>query len=170
VLVLRGLVGIAFGLAFLFYPKTSLLALLYLFGAYALVDGVFALIQALRLGVHSDRWWPMIFEAIVGIAVGVLFFRFPNLSALAIAFTIAIWAFATGIFEIVAAFRIGSSGSPWLLGLGGVLSIVVGVLFTLVPATALIASVWVLGIYAIVFGIMIVVLGFRLRTSATATS
>ena len=167
--VLRGVVGIIFGALFIFYPNVSLLALIYLFGAYALVDGVFALIQALRLGVHSDRWWPLILEAVVGVAVGVVFFRFPNISALAIAFTIAIWAFATGILEIVAAFRVSSGGAPWLLGLGGVLSIVVGVLFTLVPITALLAYVWVLGIYAVVFGVMLIVLGFRLKGSAAAS-
>lgn len=168
VLVLRGSVGIVFGLLFLFFPNVSLLALIYLFGAYALVDGIFALAQAFRLGVHSDRWWPLIFESVIGIGVGVVFFRFPGLSAVAIAFTIAIWAFATGIFEIVSAFRIGTGGAPWLLGLGGVLSIVVGVLFTLVPVTALLAYVWVLGIYAIIFGVMLAVLGFRLRARATS--
>jgi len=170
VVVWRGVVGIIFGLLFIFFPTGSLLALIYLFGAYAFVDGIFALIQALRLGVHSDRWWPLIFEAIVGIAVGIVFFRFPALSAVAIAFTIAIWAFATGIFEIVSAFRIGSGGAPWLLGLGGLLSLAVGVLFTWMPLRALPAFVWVLGVYAIVFGVMLVVLGFRLRFSAPATS
>ena len=169
VLVVRGVIGVIFGLLFLFYPGQSLLVLIYLFGAYALVDGLFALIQAFRLGVHSDRWWPLILEAVIGVAVGIVFFRFPGLSAVAIAFTIAIWAFATGIFEIVSAFRIGSGGAPWLLGLGGVLSIVVGVLFTLMPVTALLAYVWVLGIYAIIFGIMIAVLGFRLKGSAAPT-
>jgi uncharacterized membrane protein HdeD (DUF308 family) len=168
VLVVRGVIGFIFGLLFIFYPNISLLALIYLFGAYALVDGIFAGIQAFRLGVHSDRWWPLLFEAIIGIAVGIVFFRFPDLSALVIAFTIAIWAFATGIFELVTAFRIGTGGAPWLLGLGGILSIIVGVLFTLMPVTALLAYVWVLGIYAIIFGIVLVVLGIRLKRGVPA--
>ena len=169
VLVIRGVIGLVFGFLFIFWPGLSLVALIYLFGAYALVDGVFAAAQALRLGVHNDRWWPLLFEAIVGIAVGIVFFRFTGLSAVAVAFTIAVWAIATGIFEIVAAFRFGGGGgAPWLLGLGGVLSIIVGVLFAIAPVQALIAYVIVLGVYAIVFGIMMIVWGFRLRSWAKA--
>jgi uncharacterized membrane protein HdeD (DUF308 family) len=168
VLLLRGIVGIIFGALFIFYPGITLVALLYLFGAYALVDGVFALIQAFRLGVHSDRWWPLIFEAAIGIVVGVVFFRFTGLSALVVAFTISIWAIATGILELVAAFRMGGGGAPWLLGVGGVLSIIVGILFAVAPLTALLAYVWVLGIYAIIFGAMLIVWAFRLRSSGTA--
>jgi uncharacterized membrane protein HdeD (DUF308 family) len=171
VLVIRGVIGIAFGALFIFYPQISLVALIYLFGAYALVDGVFAAAQALRLGVHSDRWWPLLFEAIVGIAVGIVFFRFTGLSAVAVAFTISVWAIATGIFEIVAAFRFGGSGgATWLLGLGGVLSIVVGVLFAIAPLAALLAYVLVLGIYAIIFGVMMIVWGFRLRSASPAAA
>src|SRR5260370_2616654 len=134
VLLVRGMIGIVFGALFIFYPSITLVALLYLFGAYALVDGVFALIQAFRLGIHSDRWWPLVFEAIVGIAVGIVFFRFTGLSALAVAFVIAVWAIATGIFELVAAFRFGGQGgAPWLLGIGGVLSLIVGVIFAVMP-------------------------------------
>jgi uncharacterized membrane protein HdeD (DUF308 family) len=169
VLLIRGIIGIIFGALFLFYPEASLVAFIYLFGAYAFVDGIFAAIQALRLGVHSDRWWPLLFEAIVGIAVGIVFFRFTGLSAVAIAFTIAVWAIATGIFEIVAAFRFeGGGGAPWLLGLGGVLSIIVGVIFAIAPGPALLAYVWVIGIYAIIFGVMLIVWAFRLRTSTDA--
>jgi uncharacterized membrane protein HdeD (DUF308 family) len=139
ILVVRGILGIAFGALFIFYPQISLVALIYLFGAYALVDGIFAAVQALRLGVHSDRWWPLLF--------------------------------ATGIFEIVAAFRFGGNGgAPWLLGLGGALSIIVGVLFAIAPIAALLAYVFVLGIYAIIFGVMLIVWGFRLRSASPAPS
>jgi uncharacterized membrane protein HdeD (DUF308 family) len=167
VLLLRGIVGIIFGALFIFYPGITLVALLYLFGAYALVDGVFALFQAFRLGIHSDRWWPLLFESVIGIVVGVVFFRFTGLSALAVAFTIAVWAIATGILELVAAFRMGGGGgAPWLLGVGGILSIIVGILFAVAPLPALLAYVWVLGIYAIVFGAMLIVWAFRLRSTA----
>jgi uncharacterized membrane protein HdeD (DUF308 family) len=167
VLLLRGIVGIIFGALFIFYPEITLVAFLYLFGAYALVDGVFALFQAFRLGIHSDRWWPLLFESVIGIVVGVVFFRFTGLSALAVAFTIAVWAIATGILELVAAFRMGGGGgAPWLLGVGGVLSIIVGILFAVAPLPALLAYVWVLGIYAIVFGAMLIVWAFRLRSAA----
>lgn len=171
ILVVRGVLGIGFGILFIFYPHITLIALIYLFGAYALVDGIFAAVQALRLGVHSDRWWPLLFEAIIGIAVGIVFFRFTGLSAVAVAFTISVWAIATGIFEIVAAFRFGGSGgAPWLLGLGGVLSIVVGVLFAIAPLAALLAYVIVLGIYAMIFGVVLIVWGFRLRSAAPAAA
>jgi uncharacterized membrane protein HdeD (DUF308 family) len=167
VLLLRGVVGIIFGALFIFYPGITLVAFLYLFGAYALVDGVFALFQAFRLGIHSDRWWPLLFESVIGIVVGIVFFRFTGLSALAVAFTIAVWAIATGILELVAAFRMGGGGgAPWLLGVGGVLSIIVGILFAVAPLPALLAYVWVLGIYAIVFGAMLIVWAFRLRSAA----
>ncbi len=171
VLLIRGIIGIIFGALFIFYPGITLVALLYLFGAYALVDGAFALIQAFRLGVHSDRWWPLIFEAIVGIAVGIVFFRFTGLSAVVVAFVIAVWAIATGIFELVAAFRFGGGGgAPWLLGLGGGLSIIVGIIFAWAPIEALLAYVWVLGIYAIIFGAMLIVWSFRLRQASPAAA
>ncbi|MBV8281026.1 MAG: HdeD family acid-resistance protein [Candidatus Eremiobacteraeota bacterium] len=176
VLLLRGIIGVIFGALFIFYPGPSLLALLYLFGAYTLVDGIFAFVQALRLGVHSDRWWPLIIEALIRVAVGVAFFRFTDTSATVVAFIIAVWAIATGILEIVAAFRFGSDGgsAPWLLGLGGVLSIIVGLIFSVAPIQGLLAWVWVIGVYAIVFGLMMIFWSFRLRgmkpTAAAATS
>jgi uncharacterized membrane protein HdeD (DUF308 family) len=175
VLLLRGIIGVIFGALFILYPGITLLALLYLFGAYALVDGVFALIQALRLGVHSDRWWPLIIEAIIGVLVGIAFFRFTDTSATVVAFIIAVWAIATGILEIVAAFRFGADGggAPWLLGLGGVLSIIVGVIFAVAPIQGLLAWVWVIGVYAIIFGVMLIFWSFRVRgmkpASASAT-
>src|SRR5260370_17152085 len=101
VLLVRGMIGIVFGALFIFYPSITLVALLYLFGAYALVDGVFALIQAFRLGIHSDRWWPLVFEAIVGIPVGIVFFRFTGFSPLSVAFLIPIWPIPPALFDLL---------------------------------------------------------------------
>jgi len=98
-----------------------------------------------------------------------LFFRFTGMSAEVVAYVIAIWAIATGILEIVAAFRFGGQGSaPWLLGLAGILSIIVGLIFAVAPIPGLLAYVIVLGIYAIIFGILMVVWAFRLRSTGKA--
>jgi uncharacterized membrane protein HdeD (DUF308 family) len=164
--VLRGALAVIFGVLAIMWPVHTLAALIILFGAYSLVDGVFAFFSALRFGVHSERWWPLIFEAVIGIAAGVLVLGWPSLAALSFAIVFAAWALVTGVFEIIAALRLHRlDGRFWWLILAAVLSLAVGVYFVVWPGAGLIAFVWVIGIYALLFGIAMLIMGFRMNAA-----
>ncbi|HEV7366685.1 MAG TPA: HdeD family acid-resistance protein [Gemmatimonadales bacterium] len=160
---LRGLAGILFGIITFFAPGISLAALVLLFGAYALVDGVLAIVSAVRRR-GADRWWLLLLEGLVGIAAGVLTFLWPGITALALLYVIAAWALVTGAFEIAAAIRLRKAISgEWLLALSGIFSIALGVLLVLFPGPgALAVTIWI-GAYAFVFGALLFALGLRLR-------
>ena len=149
--LLRGLAGLIFGIITFIAPGISLAALVLLFGAYALVDGVFALWSAIRRR-GQDRWWVLLLQGILGIAAGVLTLTLPAISALALLYVIAAWALVTGALEIAAAIRLRKViAREWLLVLSGIASIVLGVLL------------WI-GAYALVTGALLVGLSFRLRS------
>jgi uncharacterized membrane protein HdeD (DUF308 family) len=160
---LRGLAGILFGIITFFAPAISLAALVLLFGAYALVDGVLALVTAVRRR-GADRWWLLLLEGLVGIAAGVLTFLWPAITAIALLYVIAAWALVTGAFEIAAAIRLRKAiTGEWLLALSGIFSIALGVLLVLFPGPgALAVTIWI-GAYAFVFGALLFALGLRLR-------
>jgi uncharacterized membrane protein HdeD (DUF308 family) len=160
---LRGLAGILFGIITFFAPAISLAALVLLFGAYALVDGVLAFVTAVRRR-GADRWWLLLLEGLVGIAAGVLTFMWPAITAVALLYLIAAWALVTGAFEIAAAIRLRKAISgEWLLALSGIFSIALGVLLVLFPGPAALAvTIWI-GAYAFVFGALLFALGLRLR-------
>jgi uncharacterized membrane protein HdeD (DUF308 family) len=160
---LRGLAGIVFGIITFFAPGISLTALVLLFGAYALVDGVLAIVSAVRRR-GADRWWLLLLEGLVGIGAGVITFLWPGITALALLYVIAAWALITGAFEIAAAIRLRKAiTGEWLLALSGILSIALGVLLILFPGPgALAVTIWI-GAFAFVFGALLFVLGLRLR-------
>jgi uncharacterized membrane protein HdeD (DUF308 family) len=160
---LRGLAGILFGIITFFAPGISLAALVLLFGAYALADGVLAIVSAVRRR-GADRWWLLLLEGLVGIAAGILTFLWPGLTAIALLYVIAAWALVTGAFEIAAAIRLRKAISgEWLLALSGVFSVALGVLLVLFPGPgALAVTIWI-GAYAFVFGALLFALGLRLR-------
>ncbi len=160
VLAVRGILGILFGIVALVYPGITLAALVLVLGAYAVVDGVFALFAAVG-GVGNDRLW-YVLEGIIGIGLGILIFSFPGISERALIFVIAAWAILTGVLEIIAGFELPLS-RDWLLALAGLASVVFGVLVLFNPAAGALAIVWLIGIYALVFGVVLLVLGFRLR-------
>ena len=136
-----------------------MVALVFLYGAYALVDGVTAIFVA-----GSVRAWWMIFAGLFGIIAGVLTFIFPGITAFWLLILIASWAVVRGIFEIVAAIQLRKElTNEWMLILGGVLSIIFGVLLFLNPAAGALAVVWLIGAYVATFGMMMIVLSFRLR-------
>jgi uncharacterized membrane protein HdeD (DUF308 family) len=139
------------------------------FGAYAFVDGVFGIVAAIRAAQSHERWWPFLLEGIVGIAIAAITFFEPHVTAFALYFTIAAWAFLTGILEIAAAIQLRKqiTNELWLI-LGGVLSLLFGVLMIWRPLAGAIAIVWVIGAYAIMFGILMIGLSLRLRKHATA--
>ena len=162
-IALRGVLAVLFGILCFAWPGSAFAALVLLFGAYAFVDGVFALIALFR-GAGKDRFWMLVLEAVVGIGVGILTIAHPPLVALALLYYVGIWAILTGIFELVAAIRLRKeiTGEFWL-GLAGVLSIAFGVLLFVEPGPGSLAiAIWV-GAYALIFGVMLVALAFRLK-------
>ncbi|MHB1551585.1 MAG: HdeD family acid-resistance protein [Vulcanimicrobiaceae bacterium] len=165
-LLVRGIAAILFGILAFALPGTTLFVLVMLFGAYALVDGVFALVAAVRAAEAHTRFWPLAVEGIVGSVIGLATFFYPGITAMALLFLIAAWAVLTGILEIAAALQLRRelAGEIWLV-VSGVLSIAFGILIVAFPGGGVLAVLWILAVYAILFGAALVALGLRLRSS-----
>jgi uncharacterized membrane protein HdeD (DUF308 family) len=161
---LRGALGIVVGLAAFLFPGIALGALVLLFSAYAVVDGVFAVVAGVRAAEHHERWGALLLEGIAGIAVGVLAFVWPALTALVLLYLIAVWSIIRGALKIAAAIRLRRTiQGEWLLGLNGAFSVLFGILLIAMPAIGLLTLVWLVGAYAVIFGALLLVLAFRLR-------
>ena len=164
-LALRGVAAVLFGLLAIIWPDITVLVLVALFGAYALVDGVIAVGTALfgdRSQIVSRGW--VIAEGIAGIAIGIITFVWPGATTLVLLWLIASWALVTGIFEIIAAIRLRREiEGEWLLGLSGVLSVLFGILLAVWPTAGALTVVVLIGIYSIVFGGVLIGLGLHLR-------
>jgi uncharacterized membrane protein HdeD (DUF308 family) len=164
---LRGAAGMIFGIITFLMPGASLAALVLLFGAYAIVDGVFNIVSALRGAGQEQPWWLLLIEGVVGIGAGVVTFALPGLTALVLVYVVAAWAILTGALEIAAAARLRSElRGEWLLAVAGVLSVVFGVLMMVAPAAGALALVLWIGAYAFLFGALLLILGLRLRRLA----
>ena len=160
-LALRGFAAVLFGLLTFFLPSITLVTLVLLFGAYALVDGVFNVIAFFRLMSHH---WALLIEGVIGVITGILTFLWPGITALALLYLIAFWAIFTGTFEIIAGVRLRKViANEWLLLVMGVLSLLFGVLILFAPGLGALAIVLWIGAYALVFGIFFLALAFRLR-------
>ncbi len=162
VIGLRGLAAILFGVLAFVWPGMTLAVLVLLFGAYALVDGVLTLIAAFRGGVQHRI--VMLVEGVVSVLAGLAAFVWPGLTALVLLYIIAFWAIVTGVLEIVAAIRVRRAISNELgLVIGGVLSVVFGVVLLIAPGAGALAVIFLIGAYAVVFGIALLGLAWRLR-------
>lgn len=165
VVLIRGVAGVLFGIATFIAPVVSLAVLVLLFGAYALVDGVLAVVTAVRRRDVSDRWWMLLLEGVVGIAAGVVTLVWPGITALALLYVIAAWALLTGALEIAAAIRLRKIiAGEWLLVLSGIASIGLGILLMIFPGPGALVMVLWIGAYAFVFGVLLIALGVRLRS------
>lgn len=164
VFLVRGVLAILFGLGAFFWPAITLAALVILFGAFAFADGFFTLVAAIRGKNEIDRWWLYLLEGLAGLATGALTFFWPGVTAVVLLMFIAAWAVVTGIFEIAAAIRLRKEiEGEWALGLAGLLSVLFGLILIARPGAGALAVIWLIGAYAIAFGIVMVVLAFRLR-------
>lgn len=165
VLLLRGLISIAFGILILLQPGISLAALIICFGAFALADGILGVWTAFTGSKEHESWWVLLLEGLLGIGVGVLTFVAPGITALALLFYIAIWAIATGVLEIVAAVRLRKEieGEWWLI-LCGIASVAFGVFLMAQPGEGALAVLWLIATYAIVFGLLLVLLALKARS------
>jgi uncharacterized membrane protein HdeD (DUF308 family) len=167
-LLLRGIAAIVFGVLAFAWPGLTLLTLILFYGAFALVDGVLAIVAAVTGGAPAPRWWLAI-VGLFGVAAGLLTFLMPGLSALVLLFFIAGWAIATGVLQIVGAIQLRKEiDNEWLLILGGVISVLFGIGMMLAPGAGALALVWVIGIYAVISGVVLVALALRLKKHAHA--
>ncbi len=160
---LRGVVAVAFGIMAILWPGLTLATLILLFGAYMLVDGLFAVVAGVA-SVGKDRWWLQLLEGLAGIVIGVLTLIWPGLTALSLLYFVAAWALVTGVMEIVAAVQMRKLiDNEWMMILSGVLSVLFGAIVMLFPGDGALALTWLIGVYAVIFGGALLVLAFRLR-------
>jgi uncharacterized membrane protein HdeD (DUF308 family) len=160
---LRGVAGIIFGLIALFMPGVTMLSLVIVFSAYALVDGIFAIISAVRAARRHERWGLLVLQGIVSIAAGILAFLWPAITVLAFVLLVAAWSIVSGALLFASSFRLRNDhGSIWLT-IGGLASIIFGLLLLAAPLVGAVVLTWWIGAYALVFGVLLLILGFRLR-------
>lgn len=170
VFVLRGVLAVLFGVFTFINPAVSLASLILVYGAYALIDGVTAAIGAFTNRRQGSGFpWSVLLIGLIGIATGVVTFMYPGLTALVLLYFIAAWFIVRGIFEIVLAIQLRKEieGEFWL-GLAGLLSVLFGVLLFARPGVGALAVLWMIGIFAILMGIMFILLGFKLKGLRTA--
>ena len=162
--LVQGVAAILFGLGALAWPGLTLTVLIALFGAYALADGIVALVAMFQTSAQSTPWWVWLLRGITGIGAALVTFAWPGMTAMFLVFVIAARALLSGIFEIVAAIHLRKElDNEWLLALSGLLSVVLGVFLVVAPGAGALAVLWWIGAFAIVFGILEIVLGFRLK-------
>lgn len=166
----RGGLAIVFGLSVLLWPNLNPGVLVTLFAAYAFLDGVYTLASVfLRARTHPLEWWPVALEGAVGVGLGVLAIVWPFVSHRMIEM-IAFWGIVTGVLEVILASRLPRElESHWLLAMGGVASLFLAVLVLLLPHAVASEVAWALGIYALVFGVLVFLAALRLRRRARAT-
>ena len=161
----RGLLAILFGILAFAWPGITLFVLVLLFAAYALADGVFAFVGAYRAAESNRSVWPFLLEGVLGVVTGIAAFAWPNITAVALVYLIAGWAIVTGALELYAAIQLRKQLTDELwLGAGGLLSILFGVLIAAVPGTGALAVVWVIAAYAVLFGVTLLALAWRMRS------
>lgn len=166
---LRGIAAIVFGVLAYAWPGATLATLVAFWGAYALVDGVFALIGGFNMRENGKPMWAMIVVGLLGVAAGVTTFMWPAITALTLVFIIGYWAIATGLFQIIAAIRFRRMiQNEWLLIVSAALSIAFGAVLVARPGEGALALVWLIGSYAIAFGALLIGLSLRLRGLAKA--
>jgi uncharacterized membrane protein HdeD (DUF308 family) len=168
-ILLRGVVAIAFGTLAIVWPGVTLFTLVILYGAYALLDGVLALIAAVMGGTFVPRWW-LVLVGVILLGVGIVTLASPGITALVLLMFIGGAAVARGVFEIVGAIQIRKEiDNEWLLILNGVLCVLFGLFVLIRPGAGALALLWVIGFYAIAAGVLLVAFALRLRKHAQAT-
>ena len=169
--LIRGVLAVLFGLFAFFQPATALLALVFVFGFYAIMDGVAALVVGFRHRRTSHWGWHVV-QGVVSLIAGGIALFWPGPTILALVLIIAVWSIVLGVTEIVEAFtarRHGSSSWVWLL-LGGIVAILFGIVLIASPTAGALTLLWVIGAFALVLGVVHIVWAFRLRRAATAVS
>ena len=163
-LALRGLIAVVFGVLAFMWPGATLITLVWLFGAFALLNGILSLVLAAKTPKGYPKVGSLILGGLLGILAGLLALVMPGITALGLLILIAAWAIATGVMELVAAVRLRTIiANEWLLILAGIASVAFGVILLLQPAAGALALIWLIGAWALVFGILLMILAFRMR-------
>jgi uncharacterized membrane protein HdeD (DUF308 family) len=164
-LLLRGIVAIVFGVLAFAWPGMTLTTLVLFFGAYVFVNGAILIMNAIGSRKQKDDWWVLLIEGLLGVGVGIMTAFAPGITGVALLLYIAAWALAAGVLEIVAAIRLRKVVSgEWWLAVGGVMSIIFALLLMRFPAAGALSAIWLIGTYAILFGAILIVLGFKVHT------
>jgi uncharacterized membrane protein HdeD (DUF308 family) len=164
---LRGAVAVLFGIFAFLWPGKTLAAVVLVFGAFAFADGVLSLVAAFKVRDQGKPFWSLVIVGLLGIAAGVATFFWPGMTALLLVTFIGAWALVMGVFEIVAAIRLRKEiEGEWLMGLSGVLSVIFGLFVLAQPGGGALALIWVIGAYAMFFGMLLIVLAFKLKGRA----
>jgi uncharacterized membrane protein HdeD (DUF308 family) len=164
VLLLRGIVAIAFGVLAWAQPGITIATLVIFFGAYVLVDGVFGIWMAIAGRKESQDWWVMLLWGLVSVGAGVLTFMAPGVTTVVLVLYVAAWAIATGVLQIVAAVRLRKEiDGEWMLILAGVASVLLGIVLMMQPGAGAVGLLWVIAAYAVFFGVLLVILSFKVR-------
>ncbi|HLH25531.1 MAG TPA: HdeD family acid-resistance protein [Chloroflexota bacterium] len=163
-MAIRGVIAIVIGLIAFIWPGIAVAALVMLFGVFMFLDGIFAVVAAVQERATVPHWWALLIEGIAGIVAGLIVWALPGLAALVLIYFIAAWALITGIMEIIAAIRLREQiEGEWRLALSGVLSVILAVLLVISPLGGILALAWLLGAYAILFGVVLLALAFHLK-------
>ena len=163
-LVLRGVMAILFAIITFAVPGITIAVLVTIFGFYALFDGIFAIVSTVKAVQGHRRWGAFLFEGVLGILFGLYAIIFPIAAAAAFVTFVAVWAVFTGILEITAAIRLRRHiQGEWILIVLGVLSILLGLTLVAAPVSGAVFLVWVLASYGLIFGVLLITLGFRVR-------
>ena len=161
---LRGVFGILFGLICLLTPGVAVEVFVILFAAYMLVDGVFAIISGIKAARNGERWGLLILEGIVDLAAGFVAVLWPAITLVALIWIVAVWAVVSGALMLGAAFTLNLDHGRWWLALGGIASVIFGILLVIEPLIgAVVLTMWI-GAYALVFGIFLLILAFHLHS------
>lgn len=163
-IVLRGLAALLFGLVAIFWPGISLDALVILFGAYALADGVIAVFGSRRMAAGEPRRGFMALTGITGIVIGLISIFWPEATVVLLLYFVAAWALVFGVIEIAGSFRLKKEFGPdWPVSKGGILLVAFGLLLVIFPGAVAVAATWVIGIFALLIGIALLSFAWRRR-------
>jgi uncharacterized membrane protein HdeD (DUF308 family) len=162
--VVRGILAIVFGILAYAWPGITLATLVIFFGAYVLIDGIFLIIKTIGNWGESEHRWLLLLEGLLGIGIGLITLVAPGITAIGLLLYIVAWSLATGVLEIAAAIRLRKEiqGEGWMI-LSGIASILFAILLMVFPGAGALGLIWLIAAYAIVFGVVLVILGFRLR-------
>jgi uncharacterized membrane protein HdeD (DUF308 family) len=164
VFALRGLFALVFGVLALVWPEITLISLVTMFGVFVLLDGILDLVAGFASTSTNKRWWVMILEGLLDIGVAMLTFFWPNITAVVLLYLIAAWSVIMGIMEIIAAIQIRKEiEDEWRMILSGAISVLFGIVLFIYPGASAISMVWLIGVFAIFFGVLLILLAFRLR-------
>ena len=164
-LALRGVFAILFGIVILAWPALTIEVLVIIYGVFALVGGILSMIIGLfNIGKNSN-WWVMFLEGVLGFVVGGIVLKWPAMSLLLLIIIIAFWAIISGIAQIITAFFVRQQiKNEWLMALSGLISLLFGLLLFSWPITGVVVLSWLIGFYALLLGIFLIVFGFQVKT------